>query len=202
MRNIIRALRVAALALLALLAATGSSSAYTATVSPAGAFRLVSSGRITYSSRFINVQCAVTLSGTLASRVVNIESGGESLGAITEATAGECSSGSLRLMLGPAQPILISTLLGTLPNAVTGILWGFPSSVAEITDGGITCLYAGFSGMLMAVVRERGGSYIGEEGTQLTELDWRFVRGSILCQGALTARGDWEIAPSQTITIS
>jgi hypothetical protein len=197
------AARAALLALGASLAMAASAAAYTATISPAGSFSLESNGRVTYSSESISVACDTTLTGTLASRIANVESEGEPVGSISAVRYANCSGGTATATLSLPRELEIFFLLGTLPDELTGFLWTYPVDAIEFSlfGGAFTCLYVGSSGLLFEVrLTERG--YVLGQGIFLFGIRYAFVRGSALCPRFLLARGEFDSQPAQTITVS
>lgn len=141
-------------AVLALGAAVQSAQAYDLSISPAGGVAL--SGILTFSDGggVIRLTCPTTLSGSLDAGPVAAAAGSQ-LGAITSVRIGTCTGGTSVVLIGSGWPIVINTVLGTLPNAATGMLvdiqdfsWQLSFTVLGIP---VACLFRGTAGGLFGL---------------------------------------------------
>jgi hypothetical protein len=141
----------AALALAAFMAASGTASAFTATVAPAGAITSVSRGLVTFSSGTTTITCRVTLRGSLNATVTL--TAGQSLGRVSAVEIAECSSGATVTVLSLPYNLNYQSVAGTLPNAVTAINFRVDAAAFNLSLFGrfINCLYSGNQPARLAV---------------------------------------------------
>jgi hypothetical protein len=186
------ALRVMSVTLFVALACAltgGSAAATTMILEPAGEFTMVSSGAVTYSGEGIEFRCHLTISGEFERSIASIEREGGTLGQITEQAWSECTEAESIFALRLPWQMRIVRVLGTLPNAVTGILYAIATNTISFRIFGVLCLYVGAIGMLwpfrLGLVRNLGTSYT------------RFS-GGFPCPPTLISSGEFRLSPTQT----
>jgi hypothetical protein len=159
----------AAMALVALFAATGVASAANATVEPGGAISSVSLGKVSFSGSGITIRCNLTLNGSLARGPIELLRG-RTLGSIREVLIRECEGGNVSAILNLPYTITIETILGTIPSAITGLLFTLPRAAFNLSvfGGFVNCLYEGTQGALLGLTAVAG-----------TREPWRYTTGLI-----------------------
>jgi hypothetical protein len=192
----IRRATLAVVALAALAAATGTAAAAEFQFSPGGTITGTSLGPVTFSGSGITITCPLTLRGTVTSaRVPKVA--GTSYGEITSVTVGRCSGGSVSV-LGLPWPVVYNAILGTLPNAVTGVSLTVNRTGFLFNALGLECLYGGSITSLLAVTGSNpytSGLYAIPPGSSAP-----FVRGSFFCPRTGSVSGTFGITPTQTVT--
>jgi len=157
-------LLAAALALVVFSALAATATAASVSLSPAGGITATSLGLLTFSASGAEARCTVTLRGELNRGLIGKVAGNE-IGRITAAEIVTCSQNSGRVQTESLPwRINYQTILGTLPNAVTGVLFvltnnGPTETRRSATSGigfivevfGVQCLYRGPVGSLLAV---------------------------------------------------
>lgn len=195
----------AALALVALLSVTASAfAAHNATIRNAGSISTASSGAVTFRAGEISIACHLTLSGTLASSVSNLETGGtQSLGSISSVSWAECSGGEVSGVLGTPWNILYTGETGAMPNEVTAVSFTIQNAqfLLRTFGGFVSCLYAGEAPVSMATVATRTAGTYTSGSIRTTESSFAKVSGS-LCPSSGTMTGSFTMSPTQTITVS
>ncbi|HEU4703412.1 MAG TPA: hypothetical protein VFS37_13095 [Conexibacter sp.] len=192
-----RTARLLALVAMAITAvAAGSAAAAEFQFSPGGTITGTSLGAVAFSGGGITISCPLTLSGTVTSaRVPKVS--GTSYGEITSVTIGRCSGGSASVLSLP-WPVTYNAILGSLPNAVTGVSLTATRLGFQLTALGISCLYGGSVATLLAVTGTNPyttGLYAVPAGSSAP-----FVSGSFLCPRTGTMTGTFGITPQQTVT--
>jgi hypothetical protein len=133
------ALLAAALVVLAL-AQTAAASELE--VSPAGAIEAASEGAVSFAAGAVTGSCRLTLRGSFNSLIVKV--GGNAVGSVTNLAWRDCTGGTINGALGFPWSITYSSILGALPNQVTGLLAVLHGmQVSWLLFGFITCLYRG-----------------------------------------------------------
>jgi len=195
----LRSIKLAMLAAVALAALTAGGGAATASefqFSPGGAITGTSLGPVTFSGSGITITCNLTIRGTVTSaRVPKVV--GTSYGEITSVSVGRCSGGTAAV-LGLPWPVVYNGILGTLPNAVTGVSLTVQRTGFLLTTFGLECLYGGSLTSLLAVTGTNpytSGLYAIPPGSSAP-----FVRGSIFCPRTGSMSGTFGITPTQTVT--
>lgn len=191
-----RLLALAAMAIAAAALGAGSAAASEFQFSPGGTITGTSLGPVTFSGSGITITCPLTLSGTVTSaRVPKVS--GTSYGEVTSVTIGRCTGGTASVLSLP-WPITYNAILGTLPNAVTGVALTVNRLGFQLSALGITCLYGGNIATLLAVTGTNPyttGLYAVPAGSSAP-----FVSGSFLCPRTGTMTGTFGITPTQTVT--
>lgn len=191
------------LAALSLGVAAQSASAYDVSISPAGGYAL-STTRLTYSDTggLISFSCPVTLYGSLAAGPSPLAAG-TSLGSVTRAVLGACSTGSAAMATTRAWSVRISSVLGIAPYPLTGLQldlvgfnFGFTGSFFGIP---MNCRYAGTLSFLLGLsganpYANGSASYLGNVVP--------FDSGDAVCPSAARFAGSAALSPSQTFTVS
>lgn len=195
----LRSIRHALLAAVALVAlAVGCSTAVAGEFqfSPGGTITGTSLGPVTFSGSGITITCPLTLRGTVTSaRVPKVA--GTSYGEVTSVSIGRCSGGTAAV-LGLPWPVVYNAILGTLPNAVTGVSLTVNRTGFLLNAIGIECLYGGSITTLLAVTGTNPyttGLYEIPAGSSAP-----FVRGSFFCPRTGSMTGTFGISPTQTVT--
>ena len=191
-----RLLAVAVAVIAAMAVGSGMAAAAEFQFSPGGTITGTSLGPVTFSGGGITITCPLTLRGTVTSaRVPKVS--GTSYGEITSVTIGRCSGGTASVLNLP-WPITYNAILGTLPNAVTGVALTASRLGFQLSAIGITCLYGGSVATLLAVTGMNPyttGLYAVPAGSSAP-----FVSGSFLCPRSGTMTGTFGITPQQTVT--
>jgi hypothetical protein len=196
----------AALALVALFAvAASASAAHNATIRNAGEIRTASSGKVTFRAGEISIACNLTLAGTLASAVSNLERPEErqSLGSISSVSWAECSGGEVAGVLGTPWNILYTGETGAMPNEVRSVSFTVQNAQFRLSvfGGFVNCLYAGEAPVSMAATATRTAGTYTSGLIRTTESSFSKVSGS-LCPATGTMTGSFNMSPTQTITVS
>jgi hypothetical protein len=196
----------AALALVALFAvAASASAAHNATISPGGEISTPSSGKVTFRAGEISIACSLTLSGTLARAIANLERPEErqSLGSVRSVSWRECSGGEVAGVLGTPWNILYTGETGTLPNAVTAVSFSIQNAQFQLSvfGGFVNCLYAGEAPVSMVTTATRTAGTYTSGLISTVESAFRKVSGS-LCPESGTMTGRFTLSPTQTIVVS
>ena len=195
----------AALALVALFAVAATASAHNATISPAGEASQVSSGKVTFRAGEIRIECNLTLAGTLASSVSNLERPEErqSLGSVRSVRWAECVGGNVESVLGTPWNILYTGETGAMPNEVSSVQFTVQNAQFLLsTFGGFArCLYAGESPVSMAATRTRTAGVYTSGNIRTTESAFSLVSG-FGCPSSGNMTGTFTMSPTQTITVS
>lgn len=192
----VRLAMVVAIAIVAFAAAAGTAAAGEFQFSPGGAITGASLGAVTFSSNGITITCNLTLRGTVTSaRVPKVA--GTSYGEITSVSIGRCSGGTASV-LGLPWPVVYNSILGTLPEGVTGVSLTVQRTGFLLNTIGLECLYGGSVSSLLAVTGTNPyttGLYAIPSGSSVP-----FVRGSFLCPTTGSMSGTFGISPQQTVT--
>lgn len=184
--------------------AAAGASAYDMSVSPAGSFT-ATAATLTFSDGggVINVACPVTLSGSLSAGSITMAAG-NSVGSISGVSVGSCTGGSATALVGTSYDMRINTILGTLPNAATGLLFdvlgfSFEYTVRILTIQ-IRCLYSGTIGVLFGLsgtnpyTLSNSGVFLGNSVPK--------AAGHSACPSSGRFNGTMFISPGQTISVS
>jgi hypothetical protein len=180
-----------------------SASAYDLSVSPAGP--VAASGTLTFSDAggLINITCPYTFDATLDAGPVALSAGSQ-LGTVDVVSIGSCTGGSAVALVDDPWPIQVAAVLGTQPNALTGLLvdvvgfsWEINVSIFGIP---MRCLYLGTLGALFNVT----GTNPYATGSTLTTLGNAISKlgGSSTCPSSARFNGTLAFGPSQTLTVS
>lgn len=187
---------LAAVALVALAAGSGTAAAGEFQFSPGGTITGASLGAVTFSGSGITITCNLTIRGTVTSaRVPKVS--GTSYGEITSVSVGRCSGGTASV-LGLPWPVVYNSILGTLPEAVTGVSLTLQRTGFLMNAIGLECLYGGSITSLLAVTGRNPyttGLYAIPAGSSAP-----FVRGSAFCPRTGSMTGTFGISPTQTVT--
>jgi hypothetical protein len=192
--------RAVALAALALALWSAASAAATFTARPGGAVTMTSLGSATFDLTGFSIECRMTLTGSLTSAAIE-KRAGTPIGSITEArTPAETCVGST-----PAPPLTLpwtiayESILGALPEAVTGLLvklvgfnWGF-----LVFGPFVFCLWKGDLGALLTLTGRNpySSGLITTLATALPQIG----RG-IGCPTQMVVRATFALSPRQTLT--
>lgn len=203
MKQFKRAAAAVALALAALVALAGSAQAYNMAISLGGSISADSEIVFRDSRGIINVTCKLTLDGTLAAGPIAIATGNQ-IGQVTGATVGTCRGGSVTFLVPAPWSVTINTALGTLPNAMTGLLldirdFAFELTV-EILRFTVRCLYRGPAGVLVGV--EGSNPYRTRDTIVFLGNTIAKDTGTASCPAAGAAAGTARLTPTQTITVT
>lgn len=148
---------------------------------------------------FGTVECNITLRGTLQSRVA--KTSGTTAGAITAASAGNCTSGGMTVLALP-WPLTYARFSGTLPNInwVEHFMGGFSFNIVL----GSVC-----AGLFRGDIRARMGNPSGS--TAYTRLDTNggvqdnlaalVSQLTIFCPSSVRLVASWTISPTVTMTL-
>jgi len=196
----------AALALVALLSVTASAfAAHNATIRNAGEIATASSGKVTFRAGEISIECNLTLSGTLAGTISNLERPEErqSLGSIRGVAWRECAGGEVSSVLNTPWNILYTGETGAMPNSVTSVQFTIQNAqfLLSTFGGFVRCLYAGEAPVTMAATATRTAGTYTSGLIRTTESSFAKVSGA-LCPEAGRMTGSFNMTPVQTITVS
>lgn len=164
-------------------------------VSPAGAIEAASEGAVSFAAGRISGSCRLTLRGSFNSLIVKV--GGSSVGRVTNLAWRDCSGGQINGALGFPWSITYSSILGTLPNQVTGlqtILHGMQISL--LVFGIVSCLYMGD---LVVLLPFSGSNPYTTSRLLMLDGSLRLVSGSGLCDREVIMYGDVYTFTRQTI---
>jgi hypothetical protein len=191
----VKLLALVALAAAALAAGAGSAFAASFQFNPGGTITGTSLGPVTFSGSGINITCNLTLGGTVTSAVV-AKVAGTSYGAINSVTIGRCSGGTAAVS-GLPWSVVYNAILGSLPNAVTGVSLTLQRTSFSVTFSGITCQYGGDITSLLAVTGSNPytTTLYAVPGTSVP-----LVSGSFLCPRTGSMSGTFALTPTQTVT--
>ncbi len=177
-------------------------------LSPGGAMRVTSEGRLTFEepSGSFGLECNVTLNGTLAREIA--KRAGAHMGSITEGRTAECRdtffgiNGSIIYLVEPRNPwdITYNLFLGTLPR-INGVLVRMEYRMLLTTAIG-SCLWGTGASreapLLFAVTPETGAlsraSFLREAIRLLTRL-------SGTCPSTGGFAGAFRVTPTQTVRL-
>lgn len=194
----------AGLALVALFAVAATASGFSAEVRNAGEISTPSLGQVTFSAGEIAIACNLTLSGTLASAIANVETSAEQhLGSVEGVSWASCRGGEVSGALNTPWNIRYDSETGSLPNEVSRI--GFTVQNAQfrlsVFGGFVNCLYAGEAPVSMAVTRTRAAGVYTSSTISTIESSFSKVSGSF-CPASGNMTGQFSMSPTQTITVS
>lgn len=186
-------------------AVSSASAAYTGSLSPGGTIASTASS-LTFSDSggLINIVCPVTLTGSLLTGPI-ATTAGSNFGTVTRVAIGTCRNGSAAALVGTGWAMNINTVLGTLPNAATGLLIDIVGASFNIrtTILGITvnCLYRGTAGALIAAAGTN--PYTVGSIAVLSGVSVPFSSGDAVCPSSGRLTGTFGVpAPAQTLTIT
>lgn len=186
----------AAVVIAAFAVGAGAAAAGEFQFSPGGTITGASLGAVTFSSNGITITCNLTLRGTVTSaRVPKVA--GTSYGEITSVSIGRCSGGTA-VVLNLPWPVTYNSILGSLPERVTGVSLTVSGTGFKLTTLGLECLYGGSVTSLLAVTGSNPyttGLYAIPSGSSVP-----FVSGSPLCPRTGSMNGTFGISPQQTVT--
>lgn len=186
----------AAIAVVAFAAVSGTAAAGEFQFSPGGAITGASLGPVTFSGSGITITCNLTLRGTVTSaRVPKVA--GTSYGEITSVSVGRCTGGTASVLNLP-WPVVYNSILGSLPEGVTGVSLTVQRAGFKLNSLGLECLYGGSLTSLLAVTGSNPyttGLYAIPSGSSVP-----FVSGSPLCPRTGSMSGTFGISPTQTVT--
>lgn len=204
--------RWAAAGLLAAAAYAASISSATASsfnVSPGGSITAASQGLVTFSTSVVNVFCRVTLSGSVARGPIAKQRLNQ-FGSITSAgrTCNDIQPGTPISVVPLNLPwrLRYDTILGSLPDAVSGLLfWVNPFSFRMLVSGFMDCsIIVNLQGRLGVLTRVAGAArYATNLLRLLTQRPDIITQHSGLCPSAVLASGlsgDFSLTPRQTLT--
>lgn len=194
---------MAALALVAVFAIAGTAAAYDAEISPGGEIS-ASGSNVTFSSGRIAIVCDLTLDGSLATSVSNVEEdSNQDLGEVTEVSWASCEGGEVRAVLGLEWNISFDGANGTLPNEVSSIDFSIDDAEFQLAvfGGFINCLYSGNAVVEMDVNPTRTAGVYTSSTISTTGSTYGLVSGS-LCPSTGSMTGAFSMSPTQTITVS
>lgn len=155
MSSKIKLLFVALVALCALTVSVGTASASRGlTLRPGGAITATSNGKLTLQGGGLNVECDVSLSGSLATSIT--KGIGNSVGSLSSGSATACNLGVTVVILFPsAWALTYNGFTGTLPS-ITGVRFIVRNAQFLLTIPGVgACLFAGD---VPAILNSSGGS--------------------------------------------
>lgn len=188
------------LAVLTLGAAVQSASAYDASITPGGGF--TATGTVTFSDAggLLNIACPYTFDGTFFNGPVPLTAGSQ-FGQVDAVTIGGCPGGSAITLNDEPWPLLLRTVLGSAPNAVTGLLFdisGFGWQLSWSIFGIPTiCLYGGTIGALAVI-----SSSATIPSITLLPNTVPKVNGSQNCPSSARFNGTLAVSPAHTIVIA
>ena len=194
MSRSIKLLAIAALAVVAGALGAGSAAAAEFQFSPGGTITGTSLGPVTFSGGGINITCNLTIRGTVTSaRVVKVA--GTSYGAINSVSISRCSGGTAAVS-GLPWPVVYNAILGSLPNAVTGVSLTLQRARFSATFG-VTCEYGGDVTSLLAVT---GTNPYTTTLYAVPSTSVPLVSGGFLCPRSGSMSGTFALSPTQTVT--
>jgi hypothetical protein len=191
----------AALAVVALLAAVGSASAFTATVSPAGNYTATGAG-VLFSSGATEIICNVTLTGTLAASIAEVERSGRTIGATQTARISGCNNGATVTALNLPWSNTTTSVSGTLPDNATAQNFSVNNSSFNLSlfGGFANCLYQGNAAAIMPLTDTGTNTYsatnIETDGTRTIALHSGFG-----CPNSGSMEGTFRLGTTQSITV-
>jgi hypothetical protein len=165
-----RVLLTAGMTLVALLAMGGVAAAANATISPAGEIGAVNLGKLSFTGGGITVRCNLTIQSTLARGPIELARG-RTFGRTFEVKIAECEGGQVSApLLNLPWTLTIESILGTIPSAITGLLFTLQRASFNLSvfGGFVNCLYEGPQGALLAMTAVAG-----------TREPWRYQNGLI-----------------------
>jgi len=190
-----RLLALVAAALAAAALGAGSAAAAEFQFSPGGTITGTSLGPVTFSGGGINITCNLTIRGTVTSaRVAKVA--GTSYGAVNSVSIGRCSGGTAAVS-GLPWPVVYNSILGSLPNAVSGVSLTLQRASFSATFSGITCHYGGDITSLLAVTGSNPytTTLYAVPGTSVP-----LTSGGFLCPRTGSMSGTFALSPTQTVT--
>lgn len=190
-----RVLALAATAVAVAALGAGSAAAAEFQFSPGGTITGTSLGAVTFSGGIFTITCNLTIRGTVTSaRVVKVA--GTSYGSITSVSIGRCSGGTAAVS-GLPWPVVYNAILGSLPNAVSGVSLTLQRARFSATFSGITCQYGGDITSLLAVT---GSNPYTTTLYAVPGASVPLVSGSFLCPRTGSMSGTFALSPTQTVT--
>lgn len=199
--RMVKALLAVAMAFTALVALSGSAAAQSGSINPGGNITSASLGKLTFDGGIAQIQCNVEMRGALRTGVIP-KLAGTNIGQVTGVTISNCTGGSvIRVDLDLPWQLTYSSISGTLPNAVTGLLFyvnnaSFLLSISLL--GTNNCLYRGRIGASIAAIGSNPYTsglisvLSGDQNMSVTTLNGICPNG--------TLRGSFNLTPRQTIT--
>jgi hypothetical protein len=186
--------------LVMLVAGGGSASATFMNMEPSGAMTLNSSGNISFTTGFFTVECEAALGGSMRAGPISIS--GAAAGEITSARMGGCRGGTIREGLFRERTpwtIKAESVLGTAPEAATGLMvtienFAFSGTIAELT-----CLYSGTVRVLFPLTEN---NYYDIGTGRIVETRLRKVSGSALCPETGTLSGSLGFGTAHRVYMS
>lgn len=190
-------LLIAALALVALTAASSGASAASFRISPGGAISSPSVGKLSFTGSGLTIACNVTLNGTLSNALL-LKVAGTVFGAVTAVRIANCEGGNVSGVLNLNWPLKYNSILGTLPEAVTGILFDIERASFNLSTFFelVNCLYEGTAGALLSVSGRNPYTTGGIRALETVRLPLHEGEG---CPATGSMRGSFTIT-AQTIT--
>jgi hypothetical protein len=166
-------------------------------ISPAGSVTASSLGKLTFTAGTTTISCNVTMRGTLEEVV--IETAGDHVGSVSEVTWATCTGGELERVLGLPWSLGYSSILGTMPNGLTGELYTINEAGMRfsILSGFVRCLYKGNVGALVALsgTNPYRTGLITLLGTELSRIE-----GGESCPVTGRLSGTLALSPAQEVT--
>ncbi len=189
-------------AVAALGAVAANASAFRATLERGGAISMASEGKITWGPSGLQIECAYTLSGTLAASFEL--TAGSQIGEVTEVRASSCSGGELEDFLGLPWRLTVNRVVGRGPDSYTGLLlnvveWSWKLNTFFRI---INCLYRGAAGLLIGLNDAGTNRYTTARVTVLDTVEVPLFGGGELCPSEAVYRGTFNLSPQQSITVS
>lgn len=169
--SLMRRFLIILIALLAQFAVQGVAVAASFQIEPGGSITATSSRNATFSAgegaESSSVTCALTLLGTFVHGTIT-KTTGTTIGSITGLRWGSCSGGEIEAVLNLPWRLTYNSILGTLPEGVTGMLVTINGMALSFSVfiGFFECLYRGDVGALIAMTRTTGSTY--STGTLIT----------------------------------
>lgn len=204
-----RWLLVGALAAAAFVASVSSATASSFTVSPGGNITAASQGLVTFSSAVLNTFCRVTLSGQLDRGPIAKQRLNQ-FGTITSGTTlcnnVDASTPVIATLLQLPWRLRYDTILGSLPDAVTGFLFWVNPAVFNLNVQGVAncTIVVNLQGALGVLTRVAGAArYATNLLRILTKRPDIITQNSGLCPSTGLTNGlvgDFSLTPRQTLT--
>jgi hypothetical protein len=185
-------------ALVALMATAATAAAFTASVSPAGAIRSPSVGKVRFTGGSITIECNLTLRGNLNSSVTL--TAGQSLGRVSGVEIANCSGGGEVSVLNLEWTLEYTGTEGELPNEVSGVNFKVKNASFNLGlfGGFVNCLYQGDEPSILNVT----GTNPYRSGTIRTSSTGIPLHSGSGCPSSGRMTGTFNLEPSQEIRVS
>jgi hypothetical protein len=185
-----------AVSAVALTAFASTAAADSVSIAPGGDITAASDGRLTLDTDLVDIECDVILRGSLSTgRIAKVE--GLLLGNVTAVTINNCPALVSASVDGLPWKLRYVRILGTLPNAVTGLVIALLGATFTVNAPIVgSCSY---SGNPEATIQAAGSNPYTAGTISSDQTPLRLSRGGFLCPSPGRLIGDFTLSPDQTV---